>query len=215
MTDGWNSTRNRTFDALIKEAEFIRSEALSCIENVRKLAVNSTYIAGFALPIVASMLSIKEGSTGIYSVETLVDALNKNLLLIQFVCLGVSLVCLAFLRIYVGNFLQILLSRLFQRTFDASNNSTVNNTDIKLFHWENWLKDHRSKKSLFIGDADLAAEPILIGLYVLTYGAAFVAMGYFANSFPISSMITGGIILITVILTYMKFIMVLRDAAAD
>jgi hypothetical protein len=210
------SLNDRIFDALIKEAEFIRNEALLCIENVRKMAIYSTYIAGFALPIIAGLLSVKEGPSGISSVGSLLQAAEKNLLVIQFVCLGVSLTCLAFLRIYVGNFLQIFtFAKYFRDHLTPAINRHAGNPDTELFHWENWLKKHRSKSAFFIGDSDLAAEPILISLYVLAYGAGFVAIGHFGGSFPISSLVIGAFILLFILLTYLKFRMTLRRAVKD
>lgn len=205
--------RNLAFEALIKEAQFIRDEALLCIETVRKLAVYSTYIAGFALPVVAGLISASDQGVKISNANELMSAVQKNLIIIQFVCLAVSLSCVAFLRIYVGSFLQIFnFARYFRQHLTPEIEKVVSYEQAKLFHWEKWLQEQRKRRLLAVGDSDLAAEPILIALYSLAYGAAFAALGYFGGSFPYVSLILFIGIVIIILSSFAKFVSVLRSS---
>lgn len=202
------------FQALIKEAEFIRSETLLCIDKVRQLTVYCTSIAGFALPVIASFIVAKDGGLALNSATNVFQAIEKNHLVIQFICVGICFTCIAFLRIYVGLFKQIFtFAKYFRDHLSPSINNHVGNPMTKLFFWEDWLKTNRSKKSLFIGDIDLAAEPLLMSLYIVLYGSGFVLIGHHFNSFPKTSYFLGVVVVFTIISVYLKFTNTLKTAA--
>ena len=213
MPDDTSTKESLVFQALLKEAEFLRSETLLCIDYVRKLTIYSTSIAGFTLPVIGSFIGIKEESISLMSPMSIVNAIEKNHLIIQFICLGSSLTCVAFLRIYLGVFMQIFtFAKYFRVHISPYANEKFGNGDGKIFYWEDWLKTHRKKKSLFIGDIDLAVEPILMSLYILLYGAIAVFIGWYFQSFPITSYIVGLSILLIIENTIMKFIRILKDS---
>lgn len=214
MSEDQSTVDGRAYDALVKEAGFLRDEVLQCIQHVRHLAVQSTYIAGFALPVVAGLIGADASRDNVSAGMPL----NTEIVLIvvQFIFLGVSLTSLAFLRIYVGSFLQIFtFAKYFRQHLIPAIQKVANRPDIELFHWENWLKSHRAKKAAFIGDADLAAEPILIGLYTLVYGAGFITMSVRQNYLMIPSFVIGAVVMILLSMTFLKFLKILRDAASD
>ncbi len=124
----------------MKEAEFLRAEALICIEHVRRLALYATSIAGFTLPVLAALLEIEDGAAVMLSMGDVLEALNEEYLIIQFICLGVALSCLAFLRIYVGSFTQICnFARYFREYLVPAINAQLGSPEKEVFHWENWL----------------------------------------------------------------------------
>jgi hypothetical protein len=214
MTGDLAKANELAYDALVQEAGFLRAEALQCIQHVRHLAVQSTYIAGFALPVIAGLVGVDASQPADAVAVPLTS--KATFVVVQFICLGVSLTSLAFLRIYVGSFLQIFtFARYFRHHLIPGVKRVVAYPNLELFHWENWLKQHRSKKAAFVGDADLGAEPVLIGLYTLLYGGAFLAISIWQNSFVIPSVIVAiGIGLLTV-MTFEKFLRILRDAGSD
>jgi|GEM_PF-3970133 len=203
------------FQAYLKEAEFLRSEALQCIDVVRRITVFATSIAGAALPILAGLITPKDGTLTITTFDQFLKAISANHLLVQFVCLGVSLTSFALLRIYLGSFLQIFnFARYFREYLVPALNDHIGaGQHAQVMHWENWLKANRNASKLNVGDADLAAEPILMSLYCILYAAMFAVVGYYSNTFPATSIIISLVIFLLVGLTISKFRNVLADAA--
>lgn len=214
---GVSDTRGRdyAFEAHLKEAEFLRDEILQCIDVVRRLTIYATSIAGAALPIIAGLISPKDGPLTITSLGGFLDAIENNHVLVQFVCLGVSLTSFAFLRIYLGTFLQIFnFARYFREYLVPSINEHIGKgTKVEVMHWENWLKKRRKRSTFHAGDADLSVEPILMSAYCLLFGAAFTLIGVTLKTFPISSALIGALLLILVARTIQQFYAILRDAA--
>jgi len=216
MTDNVGNHTRAIFEAHMKEAEFLRAESLLCIEHVRRLAIYATTIAGFALPVLASLLDFKNGATSNTSIMAFVAALEGRHTIIQFVCLGVGLTCLALLRIYVGSFSQIFtFAKYFRDYLVPSLNALVGKPEKQVFHWENWLGKNRRKKSFFVGDADLSAEPVLIALYVIVYMGVFLFVSFYFRSFLLFSCTVSLIALILVLDTFYRFYSVLRSAAQE
>lgn len=203
------------FEAHVKEAEFLRAESLVCIEHVRRLAIYSTSIAGFALPVLAGLLDFGDGVDTISSFAEVVAALEERHVILQFLCLGVSLTCLAFLRIYVGSFTQIFtFAKYFRDYLVPSINALLGSPEKQVFHWENWLGDNRRDNSFFVGDADLSAEPVLIALYVTVYMAAAVFISIYFKSFVVFTVVAAIFAALLVLQTFIRFYLVLRRAAA-
>lgn len=207
--------RDYAFEAHLKEAEFLRDEILQCIDVVRRLTIYATSIAGAALPVIAGLISPKDGPLTITSLGGFLAAIEKNHVLVQFLCLGVSLTSFAFLRIYLGTFLQIFnFARYFREYLVPSINQHIGKgTQVEVMHWENWLRNRRKRSTFHAGDADLSVEPILMAAYCLLYGAAFTVIGVALKTFPISSAVIGAVLLILVIRTIQQFYAILRDAA--
>jgi hypothetical protein len=201
------------FDALIKEAEFVRSETLLVIENVRRLAVYSTYIAGFGLPIIASLLTVGDSATQGSPKEAILSAMGQNTLIIQFLCLGVSICCLAFLRIYVGNFLQIFnFARYYREYLSPSINKFCHYADLKLLYWEQWLATNRKRHAFAVGDSLLTAEPILIALYSLSYGFMFLFISYLSGNLFWFSVAFFAFATAVIIQTFIRFVLILKSS---
>ena len=198
-----------------KEAEFLRAEALICIEHVRRLALYSTSIAGFAVPVLAALLELEDGSERIVTIQDFVNAMQEEYFVIQLVCLGVALSCLAFLRIYVGSFTQIFnFARYFREYLIPAINERVGSPEKEVFHWEIWLGINRRKRPFFVGDADLSAEPILIALYVFVYIGVFYFTSWCFDSFLWPSTIIVIIVLLLILQTFFQFNLVLKDASS-
>lgn len=203
------------FEAHVKEAEFLRAEALTCIEHVRRLAIYSTTIAGFAVPVLAGLIDFGDAAE-VDSIADFLALLTERHFVIQFVCLGVSLTCLAFLRIYVGSFSQIFtFARYFRDYLVPALNRQAGAPAQEVFHWENWLKGNRAARTFSVGDADLAAEPVLIATYVVVYGALFVFISLYFQSFVVFSLTIGGLILLLLAISFWRFHSVLQGAAHD
>lgn len=206
--------RDHIFQAYLKEAEFLRDEALQCIDGIRRLTIYSTSIAGAALPILAGLMAPDDDDPVILSLKDFIAVTEENHLVIQFVCLGVSLTSLAFLRIYLGTFQQIFNFAAYFRDYlvPAVNRHVGSAEGQRVLHWEDWLKGNRSKNALHVGDSDLAAEPFLMAIYCLAYGSLFLLVGYNSQTFPKTSVIVWLFLVAMVVLTIAKFFRILRNA---
>ena len=208
--------REHVLSALMKEAELLRGEALACIAHVRQLALNSTYIAGFALPVIAGLFNLSSSQTATSAAPTLSMMIQRTGGAIQLICFGVCFTCVAILHIYAGSFLQIFtFAKYFREHLIPSFNAVVNYPEVKLFYWEDWLKANRKIKNWFIGDIDLFAEPVLISLYVLAYGAGFVGLGFKLHFFPKVCVALAFAILALTVHSLVKILKILRHAALD
>jgi len=211
---GPEDSRDLIFEGYVKEAELLRAETLICIEHVRRLALYSTSIAGFAVPVLASLVALDDG-TSLASLSDFVSVMQEEYFIIQFISLGVGLTCLAFLRIYVGSFTQIFtFARYFREYLVPTINAHVGSPEKEVFHWENWLCMNRREKSFFVGDADLSAEPILIALYVVVYVGLFYTTSLCFDSFVIGSTIVVLVVALLILQTFLRFRSVLKDAAS-
>ncbi len=226
-----DNERRAALDVFLKEAEFLRSEALQCIANVRKFALTATFIAGASLPVIASLLTYGYRPAGIGATNPVLApigieaTLQQNGIILAAVCIGVSAACAALLLIYVGTFRQIFnFAKYFREVLKPAVNRLILGAEpdpstadvLPLLHWETWLQDQRKKGFIHAGDSELAAEPILIIVYVILFSALAVFFGYHSefseNVFGIASVVAGLNIAI-VMITSIKFLMILHSSA--
>jgi len=220
--------RRAALDVLLKEAEFLRDESLQCIGNVRKLALTATYIAGFSLPLMASFLTYGwTPETATLSPSTTLaplgieKTLQQNGIILESICIGVSTACAALLLIYVGTFKQIfnfaryfreLLTPSVHRLIFGEQGDATTGTPIPLFYWESWLQIQRKKGLAHAGDSELAAEPILIMVYIIVFSCLSVVFGYlseFREDILQIAISICGINLAIIVLAIYKFVSIL------
>ena len=172
------------FEALLKEAELVRDESLLCIDKIRKLAIIAVGVSGASLPIIASLLTINISDDIPNNAANLVQRLEQNSIIIQFLCFGIGAVCAAILQIYVGIFKQIFSFAAYQRQVISPNlNQLVGNNDPKVFQWEIWLQSERQMQTRVVGDSDLMAEPYLIALCAFIFVGAGIVLSLFFQIF--------------------------------
>lgn len=206
-------SEERAFRAFLAEAEMLRTELRQSIELIRRIAMYATYVAGFALPTIAGFLSTKDGGTAISSWNTLWVAAEKSHFVIQFICLGVSLICFALLRIYIASFQQIFtIAKYFREYLIPSINSLTPGVEMEVLHWENWLRRNRRAKASFIGDVALLAHPLLIVTYSIAYCAAFVTIAAVFKSMLWPSAVIGFMIAALLIYSFLRIIRTLKQA---
>lgn len=208
-------SEERAFRALLAEAEMLRTELRQSIDLIRRIAMYATYVAGFALPTIAGFLSAKDGGTAVSSWATLWLAAGKSYFVIQFICLGVSLICFALLRIYIASFQQIFtIAKYFREYLIPSINSLTPGATMEVLHWENWLRRNRKAKASFIGDVALLAHPLLIVTYSIIYCAGFVAVALVFNSMQWISLAIGVAITALLAYSFLRIVSTLKQAQA-
>lgn len=193
----------------------LRTELRQSIEVIRKIAMYATYVAGFALPKIAGFLSAKDGGTTVSSWSALWIAAERNYFIIQFICLGASLICFALLRIYIASFQQIFtIAKYFREYLIPSINTLTPGVEIEVLHWENWLRRNRKAKASFIGDLALLAHPLLIVVYSFLYCAAFVTIAAVFKSMLWTSAMIGIAITALLVYSFVRIIQTLKQAQA-
>ena len=204
------------FDALLKETDLLRSEALLCIGNVRRLTGFVTSIAGAGIPLLAALLNI--GPTSDIQIATLADLnqqIIENAIIVQMVMICISMTCVAFLIIYIGLFMQIFtIAQYFREYLSVEINDLVaqpSNKNAPVLNWENWLKASRSKTTFNVGDFELAIEPILMITFSSVYAGLACYVSYISTNAKITYSISG-LIFVLCFLCLLKFIRILNGA---
>lgn len=168
----------RAFDALMAEADWLNKGIVSVIENTRRLVLSAIYIAGAGVPVMASFVAKENVS--------LSDVIVDKGILLQFICAGEVVVCVALLHVYEGNFLQIFANAEYVRNFLRP---SMAKSPVPLFYWESWLRERRvSNRSGAIRWADirLLAEPLIIIFFISIYCALLLVISYFSRAFFLS-----------------------------
>lgn len=201
------------FDALLKEADLLRAETLLCIGHVRRMTGFVTSIAGAGIPLLAAILNIGSGAEkmSIGSIADLNKVIMLNSIVVQSITLSISITCLAFLRIYLGIFMQIFtIAEYFRDHLIGEINKLVliDENNQKVFYWEQWLRSSRSKNNFNVGDFDLAIEPYLMVGFSLMYALLACYVSYISTNAFITYTISAAIFIISM-LSIRKFIKIL------
>lgn len=190
---------------LLKDAEFIRSEALLCISKVRHLAVFSIGMAGAVLPLFAVMLT-RNPSSDIWIV------ILENSEVISLIMVGVVLCSLAILQIYIGVFKQIFsFAAYFRDVLIPDINSTLQllnpfEVNTQVMRWEIWLRDLRSASASYTADSDLRAEPILIASVSIIYALLILALATLKSPYSLGSLCASILWILVCFFLYRKYI---------
>lgn len=198
---------------LLKDADFLRAEALFCIGRVRYVALFSIAIAGAALPAMATVIgSGDHGNLG------MLEIVRLKALPLQVISLGVSLSGACLLQIYIGVFKQIFsFSAYFRAALIPDINRTLaalipGKVHSPVFQWENWLQRKRLESVYYAAHIELNAEPALIALVSLGYAVIFALVSYFSETWMIQSYVWVIFMLCFLIDKYLSFRKVSRHS---
>jgi hypothetical protein len=195
----------------MKEAEFLRAESLMCISRVRYLGLFAIGLGGAALPVLATILT-----EGAMANEAFGARVQRQVIAVQIILFGVTLAATALMQIYVGVFKQIFtFAAYFRRSLVPDLNHTLRRLDpsrssAPVMAWELWLQTERAAAKLHVGDSDLRAEPLLIGLVSLIYASASLVTSLYTRMYLALSIILLAVTLAFIVRNLMTLTRILK-----
>ncbi|WP_317056635.1 hypothetical protein [Roseovarius rhodophyticola] len=210
---------------MIKEAELLRTEALQCIGNVRRLTGFVTSVAGAGIPLLAALLNI--GPTSDVKISTLSELntqIIENAIIVQMVMVSISITCVCFLMIYTGVFTQIfVIAKYFREYLSIEINKIVTQPDdgiTPVFHWEDWLQKSRKHSGFKVGDIELAIEPLMMTAFSVIYAGLACYVSYISTNAWITYSISGvvGFLCLASLVKFFRTLsgsLVVSEAVAD